>query len=160
MLYSLLLAAAMGFSEGPQTTAETTKADAAQTSETQTTEANTQAQTGEKVPLFPAEREIVHWTNAQRKRHGLPPLVVDASLIKTARNHTFWMASAQSLQHAHGPWAENIAQGQTTAQQAVSSWMNSSGHRANILNRRHRRIGVAGFVGRNGQVFWCQQFTE
>lgn len=148
MLYqSLLLAAAFGFSEGPRTeAADAPTADAAKAADA--------------VPLFPAEREVIHWTNAQRKRYGLPPLVVDASLIKTARKHTYWMASAQSLQHAHGPWAENIAQGQTTAQQAVSSWMGSSGHRANILNRRHRRIGVAGFIGRNGQVFWCQQFTE
>ncbi|HVA48920.1 MAG TPA: CAP domain-containing protein [Pirellulales bacterium] len=144
---SLLLVAAIGFCDGPQ--ADVSEAPKAET-----------AKPVEAVPLFPAENEIVQWTNAQRKRHGLPPLVVDASLEKTARNHTFWMASVQSLQHAQGAWAENIAQGQISAQHAVSSWMNSSGHRANILNRRHRRIGVAGFVGRNGQVYWCQQFKE
>ncbi|HQU43054.1 MAG: hypothetical protein B7Z73_02800 [Planctomycetia bacterium 21-64-5] len=144
---SLLMVAAIGFSDGPKVDmSEAPKAEPAKSAEA--------------VPLFPAERQVVQWTNAQRKRYGLPPLVVDASLVKTARNHTFWMASAQSLQHAHGAWAENIAQGQTSAQHAVSCWMNSSGHRANILNRRHRRIGVAGFLGRNGQVYWCQQFKE
>jgi len=67
------------------------------------------------VALFPVEREVIQWTNAERKKHGLPPLVVDASLVKTARKHTYWMASAHTLQHANGAWAENIAQGQTTA---------------------------------------------
>lgn len=112
------------------------------------------------VALFPVEREIIQHTNAQRRRYGLPPLVVDARLVQTARKHAFWMASAHTLQHAHGAWAENIAQGQTSASHAVSSWMNSSGHRANILNRRHRRIGVAGFKSPRGDIFWCQQFTE
>jgi uncharacterized protein YkwD len=110
--------------------------------------------------LYPVEQEIIQWTNAQRKQYGLPPLVVDASLIQTARKHTFWMASSHSLQHAHGNWAENIAQGQTSAWHAVSSWMGSSGHRANILNHRYRRIGVAGYKSTNGDIFWCQQFLE
>jgi uncharacterized protein YkwD len=112
------------------------------------------------VALFACEREILHHTNAQRKRYGLPPLVVDARLERTARNHAFWMASAHTMQHGHGAWAENIAQGQPSAAQAVNSWMNSSGHRANILNRRHRRIGIAGFRAPCGHIFWCQQFLD
>jgi uncharacterized protein YkwD len=112
------------------------------------------------VALFPAEREIIQHTNAQRQRYGLPPLVVDVKLVQSARKHAYWMASAHIMQHAHGPWAENIAQGQTSASHAVTSWMNSSGHRANILNRRHRRIGVAGFKSPRGDIFWCQQFTD
>ncbi|MGH7135167.1 MAG: CAP domain-containing protein [Pirellulales bacterium] len=110
--------------------------------------------------LWPVEQEVIDRTNAERKRYGLPPLVVDTSLIQSARKHAFWMASARVLQHASGAWAENIAQGQTTASHAVSSWMNSSGHRANILNRRHRRIGVAGYRSSGGDIFWCQQFLE
>jgi uncharacterized protein YkwD len=112
------------------------------------------------VALYPVEQEILRHTNAQRKRYGLPPLVIDAKLTETARKHAFWMASAHSLQHAHGAWAENIAQGQTSASHAVTSWMNSSGHRANILNRRHRRIGVAGYKTPRGDIFWCQQFLD
>jgi uncharacterized protein YkwD len=112
------------------------------------------------VALFPVERQILQRTNAERERHGLPPLVVDARLVQTARKHAFWMASAHTLQHAHGAWAENIAQGQTSASHVVTCWMNSSGHRANILNRWHRRIGVAGFKSPRGDIFWCQQFTE
>ncbi|HVX15503.1 MAG TPA: CAP domain-containing protein [Pirellulales bacterium] len=151
---SLILAAALGFA------AETAKPESASTSEEAvTTKAPEKAKAGT-VELFPAEKEIIQRTNAERKRHGLPPLVVDASLTKTARKHAYWMASSHTLQHASGDWAENIAQGQTTPAHAVSSWMSSSGHRANILNRRHRRIGVAGYRSARGDVFWCQQFKE
>jgi uncharacterized protein YkwD len=153
---SLILVAALGFA------AEAAKTESAQPG--QSGEAATTAKSPEKakpaktIELFPAEREIVERTNAERKRYGLPPLVVDASLVKTARKHAYWMASAHTLQHASGDWAENIAQGQTTPSHAVSSWMGSSGHRANILNRRHRRIGVAGYRSPRGDIFWCQQF--
>lgn len=110
--------------------------------------------------LLPVERKIIDLTNAERGRHGLPPLVSDPALVRSARNHAYWMASSRTLRHASGAWAENIAQGQTSAGHAVNSWMSSSGHRANILNRRHRRIGVAGYRSANGDIFWCQQFTE
>src|SRR5487761_1287855 len=62
----------------------------------------------EKVELFAAEREVIQWTNAERKKHGLAPLVVDASLVKTARKHTYWMASDHTLRRAgrkHRPGA-------------------------------------------------------
>jgi uncharacterized protein YkwD len=40
----------------------------------------------------------------------------------------------------------------------VQDWMSSSGHRANILNSGHSRIGVGAYRGANGQIYWCQQF--
>jgi uncharacterized protein YkwD len=48
--------------------------------------------------------------------------------------------------------------GQTSAAEAVSSWMNSSGHRANILDRGHTKIGVAMARAADGSAYWCQQF--
>jgi uncharacterized protein YkwD len=144
LIESLMVVAAIGFAgEAPAAPAERPKAEKPK-----------------QVALYPVEQEILNHTNAQRKRYGLPPLVLDARLVETARKHAFWMASAHSLQHANGAWAENIAQGQTSASHAVSSWMNSSGHRANILNRRHRRIGVAGYKSSRGEIFWCQQFLD
>ena len=113
-----------------------------------------------KPALFPVEKQIIERTNNERVRHGLPPLAVDRQLVQSARKHAFWMASYRTLQHAHTASAEIIAQGQTSAGHAVSCWMNSSGHRANILGRRYRRIGVAAFVARDGQTYWCQQFQE
>ena len=54
--------------------------------------------------------------------------------------------------------AENIAMGQTSASEAVSSWMNSSGHRSNMLDGGHTRIGVGVAYSSNGTAYWCQQF--
>ena len=110
--------------------------------------------------LLTVEQNIIHYTNFERKRHGLPPLEVDVELVKSARKHCAWMTRNRSLQHARSVVAENIAMGQRTSKDVVRSWMNSSGHRANILNRRHRRIGVAAYCTPKGTIFWCQQFRR
>ncbi|HVC93170.1 MAG TPA: CAP domain-containing protein [Pirellulales bacterium] len=110
--------------------------------------------------LHAVERLIIQHTNAERKRYGLAPLVADKHLIKSARTHATWMTTRQTLTHTNQPVAENIAYGQESAAEAVRSWMNSAGHRANILHRGHRRIGVAAFVARNGRIYWCQQFLR
>jgi uncharacterized protein YkwD len=68
------------------------------------------------------------------------------------------MASANSLQHTSAAVAENIAMGQSSASEAMNSWMNSSGHRANILGGGYSTIGVAAYTSSSGQIFWCQQF--
>ncbi len=111
-----------------------------------------------KPDLLTVEANIVHYTNAQRAKYGLAKLEIDPELMKSARAHATWMARNASLVHMSQPVAENIAMGQEHSSSAVEDWMNSSGHRANILNRSHRRIGVAAFLGRNGRIFWCQQF--
>jgi uncharacterized protein YkwD len=108
--------------------------------------------------LHPAEQKVIEQTNAERARHGLPPLAVDQRLVQSARAHTAWMTRARRLQHTGRPVAENIAMGQQTALEAVRSWMSSSGHRANILSRGHRRIGVSAYSAPDGTVFWTQQF--
>jgi uncharacterized protein YkwD len=108
--------------------------------------------------LISVEQKIVEKTNAERARHGLPPLTVDSSLMHSARSHTTWMTRSQQLQHTNAAVAENIAMGQTTSGEALQSWMSSPGHRANILNPRYRRIGVAAYRAANGATFWCQQF--
>ena len=55
---------------------------------------------------------------------------------------------------------ENIAYGQKTAQNVVDAWMNSDGHRANILNERGRHIGVGRVQAENGRIYWTQMFTD
>jgi uncharacterized protein YkwD len=52
-------------------------------------------------------------------------------------------------------WAENVAAGQTTPAEVMSAWMNSPGHRANILNGNMVNIGVAAAVGANGVTYWA-----
>jgi uncharacterized protein YkwD len=54
--------------------------------------------------------------------------------------------------------AENIAMGQPSVRGVINSWMTSPGHRANILNARYRRLGVAAYRTPDGTIYWCQQF--
>ena len=110
--------------------------------------------------FFPVELAIVEKTNAERVRNGLPALQLDPKLVDTARRHTWWMTRSHSLQHGNYPVAENIAMGQRSTHEVVNCWMNSSGHRANILNRGHRRIGVAAYTTPSGTTYWCQQFSH
>lgn len=113
---------------------------------------------GEPDELLPIEANIISYTNQERQRYGLPPLEVDRRLMLSARRHCAWMARRHALVHTSQPVAENIAMGQRHSHEAVRDWMNSPGHRANILNRNHRRIGVAAYRTPSGTIFWCQQF--
>jgi uncharacterized protein YkwD len=80
--------------------------------------------------------------------------------MKSAREHASWMARNRNLVHTRRPVAENIAMGYPRSQSVVRGWMNSSGHRANILNRGYRRIGAAAFRTPSGTIYWCQQFLR
>lgn len=110
------------------------------------------------VKLLAIEANIVSYTNDERARYGLPPLQVDPELMETAREQASWMTRSGRLMHTMRAVAENIAMGQPHSRDAVQSWMNSSGHRANILNAAHRLIGVAAFRTEGGTIYWCQQF--
>jgi len=110
--------------------------------------------------LLAIEENIVKYTNAQRAKYGLAALQVDRGLMKSARQHAAWMASNRRLVHTRQPVAENIAMGQPHSRGVVRDWMNSSGHRANILNGRYRRIGAAAFRTPSGTIYWCQQFRR
>ena len=107
---------------------------------------------------LPCETQVLAGVNAQRARHGLRPLVLDRNLLRSARRHTGWMARSGTLQHTTAPVGENIAEGQTTAAEAVNDWMNSPGHRANILSGTYSRIGMAAYTSYSGRAFWCTQF--
>lgn len=110
--------------------------------------------------LYEVEQQIVEKTNAERTRHGLQPLVVDPNLVKSARRHTAWMTNNRILQHTSAPVAENIAMGQRSATQALRDWMNSPGHRANILSHGYSRMGAAAYQTPDGTIYWCQQFLR
>jgi uncharacterized protein YkwD len=110
------------------------------------------------VRLAAIEANIVSYTNQERARYGLPALKVDKELMATAREQAAWMTRNHAMMHTRRPVAENIAMGQPHSSDAVQAWMNSSGHRANILNPGHRRIGVAAYRTAGGVIFWCQQF--
>jgi uncharacterized protein YkwD len=110
--------------------------------------------------LTPGESQVVERTNVARKKAGLSPLVIDCRLMNSSRLHAIEMAENAKLYHSSegGYSAENIAAGQPNAAEAVSDWLKSDGHRANMLSPAYKKIGVAGKVGRDGRSYWVQQF--
>jgi len=111
------------------------------------------------VELSEVERLVIEFTNQERIKHGLPPLEVSQNLQGLARQKSANMARLRNLDHGVAPTprgGENIAWNQRTAQEVVRSWMNSDGHRANILSKRYSKIGV-GVANGNGP-YWTQMF--
>ena len=117
--------------------------------------------------------QVVALVNAERAKQGLSALKVDAKVQQAALVRA--QESAQSFSHTRPNGSsfstalteagvsfrrsgENIAYGQSTPQQVMNAWMNSSGHRANILNENFTTIGV-GYTVINGTAYWAQLFT-
>jgi uncharacterized protein YkwD len=135
------------------------------------TESETTATGSSKPELDAVEDEVVELVNAERADAGCNPLNVDAKLAQAAQDHSADMAERDYFDHTTPegltfaerivnagyptPGAENIAVGQQNAEQVMEGWMNSDGHRANILNCELTNIGV-GFV-ENG-MYWTQDF--
>ena len=111
----------------------------------------------EDVKLIEVEKQIIEQTN--KSRGSLPPLRVCPKLQAAARSNAAWMARSGKMQHGRHPGAaENIATGQRTPSAVLRSWMNSKGHRANILGS-YTRIGAAAYRNpATGNTYWCQQF--
>jgi uncharacterized protein YkwD len=110
--------------------------------------------------LHAIEHRIVEETNQERVLMGLHPLKIDDSLVASARVHCYWMTSTETFRHTTQPVGENIALGQESVREVVRDWMNSPGHRANILHQGYRRIGVAAFARPGGRIYWVQQFLH
>jgi uncharacterized protein YkwD len=119
---------------------------------------NAAAQANE-FPLHRAERNVVDRTDVQRARFGLTPLKTSKRLMQQARRHAQWMASSGNFRHGSDGAAENIAWGQGDSSEAVGDWMNSSGHRANILGG-YTHMGAAWARGSDGRLYWVQQFSS
>jgi uncharacterized protein YkwD len=120
-----------------------------------------------------AEDLAVRLTNAQRTQHGCSALRVDSRLRSAARAHSVDMRQKHYFAHnspdGKTPWdrikaagyaspgAENIAQGYATAKAVMDGWMNSPGHRANILNCSLKAVGIGVETGQGGP-WWTQDF--
>ena len=155
----LTLCAGLALTAAPQAVTKTPASPPAATTKAKVPTNNKPVAKPVSFAYFPLEVEVAKQTNAERARYGLPALKLCPKLVQTSRNHTWWMTRNNNLQHGNYPVAENIAMGQNSSREVVRAWMNSSGHRANILNRRHRRIGVAAYTTRGGRIYWTQQFT-
>lgn len=114
--------------------------------------------------------KVVALVNVERKNAGLKPLVVHTNLTKMAKDKAIDMYKNKYFSHTspkHGsPFdmmdaynitylyaGENIAKGQKTPADVVAAWMDSPGHRANILNPKYTLIGVGYYNGH-----WVQEF--
>ncbi|WP_066041711.1 cell wall-binding repeat-containing protein [Herbiconiux solani] len=122
------------------------------------------------VVLAAQEDQVFDRVNTQRAANGLPPLLRDATIEAAAEEWANYMTTlANPLTHSPNDWraskippgwrtnGENIAVGQVSADQVMSDWMASPGHRANILNSSYTRIGV-GYVASNRGGMWVQIF--
>ncbi|MDQ0341033.1 putative YkwD family protein [Caldalkalibacillus uzonensis] len=120
------------------------------------------------------EAQVIELTNAERRRNGLPDLQTDSALSKVAQVKSNDMQQNRYFSHTSPTYGspfdmirdfgidfnsagENIAQGQPTPEQVVQAWMNSPGHRANILNEGYTHIGVG--HNENGH-YWTQMFIS
>lgn len=119
-------------------------------------------------------QQVVDLTNRERTNNGLPPIAADTELQKAAQMKSDDMATNNYFSHTSPTYgspfdmlrnlgieykvaAENIAQGQRSPQEVVTAWMNSEGHRKNILNRDITHIGVGHAASGN---YWTQLFIK
>ena len=121
-----------------------------------------------------AASEVVRLTNSARGQNGYAVLVEDGTLSEAAavrareiaRSFSHTRPSGASFSSALSESGvsylragENIASGQKSASEVVNAWMNSPGHRANILNSSYSRIGSAS-VNVGGTLYWVQLFAD
>lgn len=119
-------------------------------------------------------RQVAKLVNEERAKAGLHPLVFDTKIasaaqiraneIKTSFSHTrpdgrnFSTVLTDNGIRFTGA-GENIAWGQKTPEQVMKAWMNSEGHRANILNVKYTKIGVGQYRDASGRNYWVQLFA-
>ncbi len=115
--------------------------------------------------------QVLALVNDERAKAGCSPLAEEAHLTKAAQDYSDQMSAGNFFSHTSPdgttfdqrikqagyskPGAENIAKGQTSAAQVMDAWMNSEGHRANILNCSLKKLGV-GFT--KAGSYWVQDF--
>ena len=116
--------------------------------------------------LYSEAYKVLDLVNQQRKAAGLSEVTMDKDLLKAAMQRAAELAVRFDHSRPDGEEcfsvsskarAENIAAGQGSAASVMDSWMNSSGHKANILGSSYTTIGI-GAVKHNGTVRWVQIF--
>lgn len=121
-----------------------------------------------------SESEVFETTNWEREAAGLKPLSWDDRLAQCARTraveiggdfaHTrpdgsSWKTVMDEAGIATMAWGENIAKGQLTAEEVMEDWMESEGHRDNILKDAYEKMGAACYV-EDGVHHWVQLFIK
>lgn len=123
------------------------------------------------------QKKVISIVNQNRKKQGLEALTMDEKLMKAAQDRAKELTKSFSHTRPNGtscftifekykitPTAsgENIAAGQRSAAAVMDSWMNSPGHKENIMNNRFKKIGVGLVIVPNDMYsyYWVQMFTE
>lgn len=119
--------------------------------------------------------QVLERINQERQKYGLNPVTVDTALNAAAMHRAAECAvyfshtrpsgdSCFSVLSEYGisvsAAGENIAAGQTSAESVMDSWMNSDGHRANILNASYTTVGIGCFLQSGGKPCWVQVFAD
>jgi len=121
------------------------------------------------------EKQVVTIVNQERAKNGLAPLKENWQLSRVARYKSEDMRDKNYFSHTSPTYGspfdmmknfgikymaagENIAMGQQTPTAVMTAWMNSAGHKANILNSNFTEIGVGVAKDKNGTIYWTQQF--
>ena len=132
-------------------------------------------QVEQSAPSEQAEK-VLQLVNAEREKAGLKALKMSEQLRSIANLKSKDMAEKNYFSHTSPTYGtpfqmlqdfgvhyqaagENIAAGQQTPEQVMESWMNSSGHRANILNTNFDTLGVGIYQGGSYGIYWTQLFT-
>ena len=117
---------------------------------------------------------IVELVNEERAKEGLSPVTLDTKVTAAAQvrakeivtsfshtrpNGTSFSTALKEQNVSYRGSGENIAWGQKSPEAVMNAWMNSSGHRANILNKNFTTIGVGYYQTANGTNHWAQLFT-
>ena len=125
-------------------------------------------------PEVPDAKQVADLVNQERAKAGLSPLKVDVTVQSAAQVRAKEIVSSFSHTRPNGSSfssalteagvsfrgaGENIAYGQSSPEKVMEGWMNSSGHRANILNSSYTSIGVGCYQGAGGTLYWTQLFT-
>ena len=112
--------------------------------------------------------------NQERQKAGLNALELDAALCNAAQTRSQEQTVVFSHTRPNGQSCfsvldengisyrgagENIAMGQRSAEEVMNGWMNSEGHRANILNSSFTKLGVGCYQDSAGKLYWTQLFT-
>ncbi len=161
--------ASLGYKTTTNTTAQPS---AGQTSTVEQPVTNQPPAEQQTTTLSAFEQKVVDLTNQERAKSGLAPLTIDTELSKVAREKSLDMSSKGYFSHTSPTYGspfdmmktfgityksagENIAMGQRTPEEVVTAWMNSEGHRKNILSANFTHIGVG--YSEQGN-YWTQMF--
>ena len=109
-------------------------------------------------------QEVIRLTNIERENHGLEPLPVDEALMELAQIRAEEIREKYSHTRPDGTTVVDLRCGEncgqdSSAKEQVAAWMNSEGHRANILLDRYHHIGAACYRAENGNLYWVQVFS-